>query len=387
MIDTGAWGEQLKRFGFSSFVGVPCSYLKSLINYASNECDYLGAANEGDAVAIASGMCLGGKKTAVLMQNSGLTNAVSPLASLNSPFRIPLLGFVSLRGEPGKPDEPQHQLMGQITMHLLDLLNISWEVLSSDWEEAKQQLDRANQAIESSRSFFFVVRKDTFTKEPLLKQELHSSKDTFRMRKDSPEDLPSRYDALLAIHSLKDDSTVLLATTGMTGRELYDIEDAPNHLYMVGSMGCIGSLGLGLAHSVPDLDVITIDGDGSLLMRMGSMATIGFCRPSNLLHIVLDNNAHDSTGGQRTVSHQVDFAAIAASCNYRTAIYAHNLDELKSAISEWKHNKGLTFIHLRIAKGSKQPLGRPAIKPHEVTRRLQNFIADHRLRTKERNPS
>ncbi|WP_248927484.1 phosphonopyruvate decarboxylase [Paenibacillus hamazuiensis] len=383
MIETGTWGDELQKLGFSSFVGVPCSYLKSLINYAINECDYIGAANEGDAVAIASGASLGGKKTVVLMQNSGLTNAVSPLASLNYPFRIPLLGFIGLRGEPGKPDEPQHQLMGQITTRMLDLLNIRHAILSDDPEQAKQQLAWASQEIELLHPFFFVVRKDTFTEVPLLKQEHTSAKNVLKKKKTAPDELPSRYDALAVIHSLKDDKTVLLATTGKTGRELYDIADAPGHLYIVGSMGCVGSLGLGLARSVPDLDVVTIDGDGSLLMRMGSLATIGFCHPPNLLHILLDNNAHDSTGGQRTVSHQVDFAEIAASCNYRSVGYAHNLDELRSAISEWKRNKGLTFIHMRIAPGSKQPLGRPTIQPYEINQRLQRFITDHRLRRKD----
>lgn len=383
MIDTGAWGEQLKNLGYSTFVGVPCSYLKSLINYAINECDYIGAANEGDAVAIASGFGLGGQKAVVLMQNSGLTNASSPLASLNYPFRIPLLGFVSLRGEPGMPDEPQHELMGQMTTSMLTLLNIRWAILSNDLEEAKHQLLQANWEIEQSRPFFFVVRKGTFADEALKKQEVPSTNNVYLKRKNAQDELPSRYDALKAIRSLKDDNTVLLATTGKTGRELYDIEDAPNHLYMVGSMGCIGSLGLGLSLSVPDLDIVAIDGDGSLLMRMGSLATIGAYHPSNLLHIVLDNNTHDSTGGQRTVSHQVDFVRIAASCNYRSAIYVHNLNELQSAIRKWKRKKGLTFIHMRIAQGSKQPLGRPTVKPCEVNRRLQSFIANHRLRVKE----
>ncbi|MBP1976242.1 phosphonopyruvate decarboxylase [Cohnella thailandensis] len=319
------------------------------------------------------------------MQNSGLANALSPLVSLNYPFRIPVLGFISLRGEPGYPDEPQHELMGQITTQMLSLLKIRWEILSDDLEQAKRQLIEADREIERGGSFFFVVRKGTFADEPLKKQEVSTGRNAAKKRKEAPDQLPSRYDALTVIASLADSSTVQLATTGKTGRELYEIEDAPNRLYMVGSMGCIGSLGLGLAVSAPEFDVVTIDGDGSLLMRMGSLATIGYCHPSNLLHLVLDNNSHDSTGGQRTVSHQTDFVEIAAACKYETALYVHNLDELKSAILEWKRTKGLTFIHMRIAKGSKSPLGRPNIKPHEVNQRLRSFIERRRLAGKTEN--
>ncbi|MGA9173286.1 MAG: thiamine pyrophosphate-binding protein, partial [Thermoactinomyces sp.] len=151
MINTRIFGKELKKLGFGFFSGVPCSFLKNLINYAINECDYVAAANEGDAVAIASGAYIGGRKSVVLMQNSGLTNAVSPLTSLNYPFRIPLLGFVSLRGEPGIPDEPQHELMGRITTKLLDLMEVQWDYLSNDLEEAKRQLVQANQHIEHNR--------------------------------------------------------------------------------------------------------------------------------------------------------------------------------------------------------------------------------------------
>ena len=385
MIDTRAWGEQLTSLGYTLYVGVPCSYLKSLINYAINVCEYIGAANEGDAVAIASGASLGSRKAIVLMQNSGLANALSPLVSLNYPFRIPVLGFISLRGEPGYPDEPQHELMGQITTQMLSLLKIRWEILSDDLEQAKRQLIEADREIERGGSFFFVVRKGTFADEPLKKQEVSTGRNAAKKMKEAPDQLPSRYDALTVIASLADSSTVQLATTGKTGRELYEIEDAPNRLYMVGSMGCIGSLGLGLAVSAPEIDVVTIDGDGSLLMRMGSLATIGYYHPSNLLHLVLDNNSHDSTGGQRTVSHQTDFVEIAAACKYETALYVHNLDELKSAILEWKRTKGLTFIHMRIAIGSKSPLGRPNIKPHEVNQRLRSLIERRRLAGKTAN--
>ncbi|MFF2155020.1 phosphonopyruvate decarboxylase [Paenibacillus chitinolyticus] len=373
-MDTKLFGEELKKLGYSFFSGVPCSFLKNLINYAINECDYVAAANEGDAVAIASGAYIGGKKSVVLMQNSGLTNAVSPLTSLNYPFRIPLLGFVSLRGEPGIPDEPQHELMGRITTQMLDLMEVEWQYLSKDFEEAKKQLIQADEHIARNRPFFFVVKKGTFDKVQLRDQPTSIQLNQFRQHAHTDHQMPTRYEALSAINSMKDGNTVQLATTGKTGRELYEIEDADNNLYMVGSMGCISSLGLGLALSQPNKDIVVIDGDGSLLMRMGSLATNAYYHPANMVHILLDNNAHESTGGQSTVSHSIHFIDIAASCGYTNSVHVHSLEELQAFLQEWKVNKGLTFVLLRISKHSKDQLARPHMKPHEVKERLQRFI-------------
>jgi phosphonopyruvate decarboxylase len=167
---------------------------------------------------------------------------------------------------------------------------------------------------------------------------------------------------------------VYLATTGKTGRELYEIDDAPNNLYMVGSLGCIGSLGLGLALVKPGKNIVVLDGDGSLLMRMGILPTIAYYQPGNLLHILIDNNAHDSTGGQATISHNISFVEIAAASGYAVSVFAHNLEEVEKYFSKWKEDKKLTFIHLRISKGSGPNLGRPRVTPYEVKERLMKFI-------------
>lgn len=386
MLQTNIFGEELQKLGFTFYSGVPCSFLKNLINYAINECEYVAAANEGDAVAIASGAFLGGRKPVVLMQNSGLTNAVSPLVSLNYPFRIPLLGFVSLRGETGMPDEPQHELMGQITTRLLELMHIKWLYLSTDLEEAKHQLLYANQCINDNHPFFFVVRKGTFAEEPLQKKEPSIRLNQIKVIKNREDQMPTRHEALTVIHACKGIKTVLFATTGTTGRELYEIEDANNHLYMVGSMGCVSSFGLGLALTEKDLDIVVIDGDGSLLMRMGSLATNGYYSPPNMLHILLDNNAHDSTGGQSTVSHNVNFVEIAAACGYVKSIYIHNLKELESSIKEWTQTRGLTFLYLRISKGFSEQLGRPKTKPYEVKERIQTFVRNNSRSLRKGNP-
>lgn len=309
------------------------------------------------------------------MQNSGLTNATSPLTSLNYTFQLPVLGFVSLRGEEGLGDEPQHELMGQITEKMLKLMKVKWAYLSNDFSEAKKQLKKADRCVTKKETFFFVVKKDTFDEVKLKEQQLKTLQNKIKTKTSTKAELPTRRETLKVLTDLSENDTVLLATTGKTGRELFEVEDKPNHLYMVGSMGCISSLGLGLAMAKPDKKIIVIDGDGSAIMRLGSFTTNAYYQPANLLHILLDNNTHDSTGGQATVSHNIDFVDQAASVCYPITLRVGTLDELTKAIVKWKVNGGLTFLYLKIAKGSAKNLGRPTMKPHEVKSRLMTFIA------------
>lgn len=374
MLDTKVFGEHLKQSGFTFYSGVPCSFLKNLINFAINHCEYIIANNEGDAVAICAGAYLGGKKSVFLCQNSGLTNAISPLTSLNQIFRIPVLGFVSLRGEPGLSDEPQHELMGQITTAMLDVMQIKWEYLSSDINQALNQLTKADSFIKSNQSFFLVVRKGTFSEEKLLEQTPSISSNRFMSGKTKTNSLPSRENVLACVNDIKDHNTLVFATTGKTGRELYEIEDAPNNFYMVGSMGCVSPLALGLAITRKDKNVIAIDGDGSILMRLGTLATNAYYSPSNLLHLIIDNNSYDSTGGQLTISHNVDFIRLAAASGYTNVFYIHDLSELRYRIENWKKDRGLTLLYLKVAKGARDNLGRPKIKPYQVKERIIKFI-------------
>ncbi len=374
MLNTNEFGTELKKYGFDFYSGVPCSFLKDLINYAINDCNYVMAANEGDAVAICAGAYLGGHKSVFLCQNSGLTNATSPLTSLNYCFRLPLLGFVSLRGEPGLNDEPQHELMGTITTKFLDIMGIPWEFLAPDFSEAKKQIERANRFIENNQTFFFVVKKGTFEKEALKSQNLNVKTNQRKVLQSKADQMPTRTEILQRLNRIKDGSTVQLATTGKTGRELYEVEDAPNNLYMVGSMGCISSIALGLALARPDKKIIALDGDGAFLMRLGAIATNAYYAPDNMLHILLDNQAHDSTGGQATVSTIVRFTEMVAAAGYKHSVYVHDLDELERAVNEWKQNGGLTFLYIKMSKGSPPELGRPKVKPYEVKERLMTFI-------------
>ncbi len=292
MLKMSEYGAILEQIGFNFYSGVPCSFLKPMINYAINREQFIMGANEGDAVAICAGAYLGGKKPIFLCQNSGLTNAVSPLTSLNYTFEIPVLGFVSLRGEPGLADEPQHELMGTITEKLLDVMKIKNDILSNDLDIAKSQLKMANEIIESGQSFFFVVRNNTFDKEVLAEQTVkHTEKE--RKTINNSLSLSARHKRIEVLKELKnntDKDTLLLATTGVTGRELFEIEDTANQFYMVGSMGCISSVALGLAIAQPTKQIIAIDGDGSLLMRMGSLATNAYYAPKNLFHLLFCRN-------------------------------------------------------------------------------------------------
>jgi phosphonopyruvate decarboxylase len=364
MLDTRFIGDELKALGFDFYSGVPCSFLKYLINYAINHCQYIAAANEGDAVAVCAGAYLGGRKSVVLMQNSGLTNATSPLASLNPIYNIPVLGFVSLRGQAGVKDEPQHELMGKITEETLTLLDIPHARLSKDRETALTQLKRANQYIEDRKSFFFVVEKDTFEPHELL--EIKSLK--------TEQPLPSRRAVLEALVENSQKDWVLLATTGYTGRELAEVADRENHLYMVGSMGCVSSLGLGLSYSRKDIKCLAIDGDGSLLMRMGSLATNAYYRPKNLLHILLDNGCHESTGSQFTVSSNLDFARIAEGSGYANVKSVSNLPALIEEMKIWDKNPELTFLYMKIQPGVAGKLSRPGTRPKDVAQRLMKFL-------------
>ncbi|MFJ7735977.1 phosphonopyruvate decarboxylase [Lysinibacillus sp. NPDC097287] len=374
MISMKYFGEKLKSLGFDFFSGVPCSFLKPMINYAINNNQFVMAANEGDAVAITAGAYLGGRKSVYLCQNSGLTNAVSPLTSLNYTFEIPVLGFVSLRGEPGVIDEPQHELMGTITDKMLDVMHVKNAILSNDFNEAIEQLEYANKVIESGSSFFFIVRKDTFESMKLTGQSSVSYQPTNIIKSTSEQGEYKRLEVLEVLQNQADEDTVLLATTGVTGRELFELGDYSNQFYMVGSMGCISSVGLGLAMARPDKKVIVIDGDGSLLMRMGSLTTNAYYSPKNLYHLLLDNGLHESTGGQKTVSSKVDFMKIADGSNYEKVDELKTLEDLKSSLVSWNEDKKLTFGYFKTQKGIKENLGRPTVTPVQVKERFMKYI-------------
>ena len=380
MIEAKEFIEAARKLGFVRYTGVPCSFLTPFINYVINDnaLEYIASTNEGDALATTSGSVIGGQRSIVMMQNSGLGNAVNPITSLSYIFRIPFLIIVTHRGEPGVKDEPQHELMGQITEELFNTMQIPSETFPSETKEIIPALQRAEKFMSKEhRPYAFIMKKGSITPQKLDKKmikDIAKSETEIRSLFDEKLTRPNRNTVLRHIinHTSVDDS-VLIATTGFTGRELFSINDRVNHIYMVGSMGCASSFGLGLALARPDLKIIVIDGDGAGLMRMGNFATIGTYASNNFIHILLDNEVHDSTGGQSTVSKNINFAMIAKACGYSMTLSGNKM-ELIDELFSLNKNEGPAFGHLKICSGTIENLPRPNVKPNEVLRRMMHHI-------------
>ena len=385
MIQAEEFVEAAGNFGFSWYTGVPCSFLTPFINYVINDTQltYISSANEGDALATAAGAVITGKKAVVMLQNSGLGNAVNPLTSLTYTFRIPLLLICTLRGDRRLKDEPQHELMGRITDKLLENMMIPWEYFPTEAAEITPVLQRATTYMsQEHRPYALIMRKGTVAphalkrapipqRDPEINSKNNSSQNFFTGR---PEQRISRNEAIKEILShINPENTVVIATTGYTGRELFASGNQPNHLYMVGSMGCASSLGLGLSLARPDLQVVVIDGDGAALMRMGNFATIGTYGGSNLIHILLDNEVHDSTGAQATVAAGISFAKIAEACGYGVTLAGDDLDLLEVLFTSDSQDQP-KLAHLKIRPGTLDNLPRPNLAPEAVLQRLMTHI-------------
>jgi phosphonopyruvate decarboxylase len=367
--------------GYNFFTGVPCSFLKPLINDVIRypDLDYISASSEGEAVGIAAGAYLAGQKGVVMCQNSGLGNTVNPLASLNFPFRIPLLLIITLRGEPGLQDEPQHELMGQITGALLDTLRIHWTFFPQESAMVGKTFDKAERHVsKTGLPFALVMKKGSVAGADLKHSSAKStgfhtchSQGTFAL---PPAKRMSRMEAIGILKQELSESDALVATTGKIGRELFTLGDGDNQLYVVGSMGCAAGIGFGIQYVKKHQRVVVLDGDGAALMKMGTLATIGHYQPSGLIHVVLDNESYESTGGQFTVSPSVDFCTIASGCGYRQCYRVDSKSDLKKAVHSIREIKGPSLIHVKVSKGSGSDLGRPNVGPADVRTRFMNFL-------------
>ena len=379
MIPAATFIEAARERGFALYTGVPCSYLKPLINYCidTDGLLYIGAANEGDAVAIAAGAGLGGVASVAMFQNSGLGNAVSPLTSLTETFRLPILLIVTLRGEPGgAPDEPQHEMMGNITPSLLELMDIRWEYFPADEDKVADALDRAvSHMAAERRPYALVMRKGSVAPRELQSRPEPQVPGSFAAPR--PAAVLRRREALAAIQASVADGDLVIASTGVCGRELFALSDRPNQLYMVGSMGCAISLGLGLATARPDRRVIVIDGDGAALMRLGAMCIVGAEKPTNLVHCLLDNGQHESTGGQATVSGSIDLPAIAAASGYARVDAAATAEALQRSLEATP--AGPAFLYDPILPGVPDELPRPDIAPAQVAERLRAWLQERSM--------
>jgi phosphonopyruvate decarboxylase len=387
MLEARDFVEAARLRGFQWYAGVPCSYLTPFINYVLQDPQlrYVSAANEGDAVALAAGVTLAGDgrggagRAIAMMQNSGLGNAVSPLTSLTWTFGLPQLLIITWRGQPGVADEPQHALMGPITPTLLDTMQIAWELFPTAAAQLSAVLERALTHMDSTgRPYALLMQKGSVAptelqaSPPQTVAQGPAAAVNVRRGATTPEGRPSRTQALreMVAHTSEGDS-VLLASTGFCGRELYAIADRVNHLYMVGSMGCVTPLALGLALARPDLKVIALDGDGAALMRLGAFTTVGATAPRNLWHLLLDNSAHESTGGQATVSASVAFADVAAACGYRSCLDTDSVAQL----AQWLTlSRGPHFARLLTRTGTPHELPRPSVTPLQVRERFMQHI-------------
>src|SRR6266478_10082794 len=289
MIDAGEFIGAARAAGLDFYTGVPCSFLTPLINgviggaKGAGGLDYVGAASEGEAVAIASGAWLAGRQTVVMCQNSGLGNAVNPLTSLNAPFRIPTLLITTWRGQPGIGDEPQHKLMGQITQRLLSVIEVEHEPFPKSTEALPAALRRAvARMAQNELPFAFVLEQGSVRDDGLEAAPRKRTDPGRREDISTPGEQPTRAAVLERLLALVDPAAAVVATTGKCGRELFTLADRPQHLYQVGSMGGASGMALGVALNVA-IPVVVLDGDGAALMKLGSFATIGAYAPAGLI--------------------------------------------------------------------------------------------------------
>lgn len=357
------------------FTGVPDSLLKQFclcIDDNVSEDRHVIAANEGNAIALAAGYHLGtGKIPLVYMQNSGLGNAVNPLLSLCDPdvYSIPMIIVIGWRGEPGVKDEPQHVKQGKVQLDLIKALDLPYAIISKDEQDISAKItDGIELAVSENRPFVFVIKKGTFSK-----YGLESSSDE--------EIMMNREKALDIMLSQFPEDVIIVSTTGKTSREIFEIRERnrePHYkdFLTVGSMGHCSSIALGIAISNPGRKVVCIDGDGALIMHMGSLSTIGKLKPKNFYHILMNNQVHESVGGQATSARFIDILELVKANGYANVFFTDNEEGLISRIGEFMKETGPNFLEVKIKPGSREDLGRPTVKPVDNKKAFTKFVQD-----------
>lgn len=375
MVAPGVFVESLSREGVKFFTGVPDSLLKEFCSYLTvlDKDSHIIAANEGSAVALACGVHLATSSVPlVYMQNSGLGNSVNPLMSLADPevYGIPLVLLIGWRGEPGKKDEPQHVKQGRVSPALLDAMEIPYKCLTG---EAGQATDFARWAVNKARErggpVALLVHKGAFDKSGICREPCDRDK------------LPlSREEAISLVMDAVKPETTIVSTTGMISRELYELralkkQKRNSDFLTVGSMGHASQIALGIALAKPQSEVICLDGDGAALMHTGGFGSIGASSLNNYLHIVLNNGAHDSVGGQPTVAFAVSLAGIAKACGYTEVPEpVSTKEELADALSTLAATPGRRFLEVRVRPGARADIGRPKESPVENKRLFMQHL-------------
>ncbi len=358
------------------YTGVPDSQLKALCDYLMSvygidKRHHIIAANEGNCVAIAAGYHLAtGKVPVVYMQNSGEGNIINPAASLLSDrvYAIPIIFVIGWRGEPGVHDEPQHVYQGEVTVKLLDDMDIASYVIGPDTteDEVRSVMDGFREVLGRGKDVAFVIRKGALSDPPKV-----NYKNTNAMLREE-----------IIEHIVRvSGEDPIVSTTGKASRELFEIRErnGQSHKYdflTVGSMGHSSSIALGVAISKPEQKIWCIDGDGAALMHMGAMAIIGSQKPSNLVHVVINNGAHESVGGMPTVAGNIDLAAVAKACGYPKAVSADSFVVLDKALAEAKKGNELTLIEVKAAIGAREDLGRPTTTALENKQNYMKYLAE-----------
>ena len=363
MIDPKNYLDNLQKNEINFFTGVPDSLLKQFCACIQSECkseEHIIAANEGGAIGLAIGYYLGsGKVPMIYLQNSGLGNTINPILSLASKevYGIPMVIIIGWRGEPGVKDEPQHIHQGRVMIDSLEAMNVDYKVLSMNENEAINQTnDAIKLAIKTKSPVFLIVKKGTFsTVEPL---------------KNNVDLKLSREEAIIAAAQTINNNSLVICTTGMPSRELFEFRALNNQGHFrdfltVGGMGHASQIAMGVSITQKKRKVYCFDGDGAALMHMGSLAIIGQSNSENLTHVIFNNGVHDSVGGQPTAGFGVDFCEIAKACGYKTTNIATNIEEISSAFSLSEKNIGPHLIEIHVRPGNRKNLGRPTTSPSD----------------------
>ena len=371
--------ESLKAQGIDCFAGVPDSLLKNICAYITDHCDAqhnIIAANEGAAVGIAAGHYLATSQPAcVYMQNSGEGNIINPLASLTDPevYNIPVLLLIGWRGRPGVHDEPQHVKQGKVTTGLLNTMGINFDVLSKEEDKAEKQIAKAVAALKNKEVYALVIEKDTF--------------EDYKLQNVEKNDLAmSREEAIQTVAAALGEKDCIVSTTGMISRELFEYRAAMNQgherdFLTVGSMGHASQIALGIAMAQPERRVWCFDGDGAAIMHMGSMAIVASKTPKNYVHVVFNNGAHDSVGGQPTVGLKIDLPAVAKAVGYKATVSVDSKEALEKELSvlssQFSTLEGPVLLEVKVKKGNRKDLGRPTTTPIQNKEALMRFLTEN----------
>lgn len=366
----------LKENGFTFFTGIPDSTFKNFMKFIvdnDGKClQNLVACNECESIALSAGYYLATNKIGIAyMQNSGLGKAINPLTSLcdQDTYSIPVLLLIGWRGEPGKNDAPQHKKMGRIMLSLLETLEIPYSILEPDLDYIKNEMKKAKKYFNNRKEpYAFIIRRNFF-----------EDYDIKTLQKNNYE--LNREEAIELIMDNLDENDIVISTTGLISREVYEYrenreKDHFKSFYNIGSMGCASSIGLSIALQRPNKRILIFDGDGAAIMQMGVFTTIGKNFPDNLVHIIFDNHAHETTGNQPSNSTAVNFHQVALASNYNYGTIVTTKSQLLDVINEIKHKKGPQMIVVRVKMGFRLDLKRPEKEPTNYKEYLMKYLTN-----------